>query len=127
MDSFKVFFEDKLPDRNEFFSSLKNESISEKDYIHAINVWNTFKMNTMSDYHDLYLKTEVFLLADAFEKFIYKCLQYYRFDPCHYFSSPGLSWIHLFIEKGMGRDISYMVKDIVKQIINTCKYMMLMN
>ena len=49
-------------------------------------------MNTMSDYNDLYLKTDVILLADVFEKFISTCLDYYRLDPCHYFSSPGLSW-----------------------------------
>ena len=46
----KSFFEDK------FFSSLKDRYISEKDYFKAINVWNVFKMNTMGDYHDLYLK-----------------------------------------------------------------------
>ena len=48
-------------------------------------------MNTVGDYHDLYLKTEVLLLADVFEKFINTCLQYYGLDPCHYFSSLELS------------------------------------
>ena len=47
-------------------------------------------MNTMGDYRDLYLKTDVLLLADVFEKFISTYLNYYGFDPCHYFSSPGL-------------------------------------
>ena len=89
MDSFKKFFDEKLPHRCTFFSSLKDECISEKDYSHANNVWNTFKMNTMGDYHDLYLKTDALLLADVFEKFINTCLQYYGLDPCHYFSSPG--------------------------------------
>ena len=37
-----------------------------KDYLHAINVWNMLKINTMDDYHDLYLKTDVLLLADFF-------------------------------------------------------------
>ena len=46
----------------------------------------------MSDYHDLYLKTDVLLLADVFEKFMNTCLGYCGLDPCHYFSSPGLSW-----------------------------------
>ena len=91
MNSFKKFFEDKLLDRRKFFTSLKNECISEKDYSHAIDVWNMFKMNTMGDYHDLYLKTDVFLLADGFEKFISTGLDYIRLDSCHYFSSPGLS------------------------------------
>ena len=49
-------------------------------------------MNAMGDYHDLYLKTDVLLLATVFKKFIKHCLGYYRLDPCHYFSSPGLSW-----------------------------------
>ena len=92
MDSFKKFSEDKLLHRCKFFSSFKDECISEKDYSHAINVWNVFKRNAMGDYHDLYLKTDVFLLADVFEKFIGTCLEYYGLGPCHYFSSPGLSW-----------------------------------
>ena len=70
MDSFKKFSEDNLLDRCKFFSSLKDKCISEKDYVHAINVCNVFKMNTMSDYHDLYLKTDVLMLTDVFEKFI---------------------------------------------------------
>ena len=128
MDSYKRFSEYKLPDRCEFDSSLKDECISEKDYSHAINVWNIFKMNAMGDYIDIYLKTDVLLLADVFEKSINTCLEYYGLDPCHCFSSPGLCWdamlkmtwielelisdtdMHLFIEKGMRRGISYISK-----------------
>ena len=65
----------------------KDECISEKDCSQAINVWNTFKMNTMGDYHDLYLKTDVLLLTGVFEKFINTCLEYYGLDPCHYFGN----------------------------------------
>ena len=101
-------------------SSLKDECISEKDYLRAINVWNVLKEKIMGDYHDdLHLKTDIFLLADVFEKIINTCLEYYGLDPCHYFSSPGLSWnaiikmtgielelnsdidMHLLTEKGM--------------------------
>ena len=49
-------------------------------------------MNAMGDYHDRYLKINVLLLADMFENVINTCLDYYGLDPCHYFSSPGLSW-----------------------------------
>ena len=80
MDSFGRLFENKLPDTWRFFSSLKDECVSEKDYSYDINVWNTFKMNTMGDYHDLYLKTDVLLLTDVFEKFINTCLEYYGLD-----------------------------------------------
>ena len=89
-------------------------------------------MNTRGDYRDLYLKTDVLLLADVFEKFIKTCLDYYGLDPCHYFSSPGLSCdamlkmtgikldlisdidMHLFIKKGMRGGISYISKSYSK-------------
>ena len=92
MDSFKKFSENKLPDRCKFFNSLKDVCISENEYLKANNIWNVFEMNIMGDYHDLYLKTDALLLCDVFEKFINTCLDYYGLDPCHYFSSPGLSW-----------------------------------
>ena len=79
----KKFFENKLPDRSKFASSLKDKCISEKDDLKAVDVYNVFKMNTMGDYHDLYLETDVLLLADVFEKFINTCLDYYGLDPCH--------------------------------------------
>ena len=56
-ENFEKFFEKQLPDRSKFYSSLKNEWISEKKYLHANNVWNMFKMSIMGDYNDLYLKT----------------------------------------------------------------------
>ena len=46
----------------------------------------------MGDYHDLYLKTDVLLLTNVFEKFINTCLDYYGLDLCYYFSSARLSW-----------------------------------
>ena len=85
-------------------------------------------MNTMGDYHELYLIADVLLLGDVFEKFIKHSLDYYGLHPCHYFSLPGLSWnamlkmtgmeldlisyidMHLFIEKGMRGGISYISK-----------------
>ena len=58
MDSHEKFFEDKLPDRSKFYSSLEDECISNRNYLHANNVWNVLKMNTLGDYHDLHLKTQ---------------------------------------------------------------------
>ena len=92
MDSFENIFDEKLPDRYDFFIYLKNEYVSETDYLYAINVWNTIKMNTMGDYRDLYFYTDVLLLGDVFEKFINTCSEYYGLDPCCYFSGPGLCW-----------------------------------
>ena len=60
--------------------------------IYVINVWNMLERKTVGNYHNIYLKTDVLLWADAFQKFFSTRLKYYGLDPCHYFSSPGLSW-----------------------------------
>ena len=91
MDSFERFSKDKLPDKNHFHKSLKNKHINEKDYLHAIKIWNNFEMKNMGDYHDLYLKTDALLFADFFEIFVNRSLEFYKQDPSYYFSSPGLS------------------------------------
>ena len=49
-------------------------------------------MKTMKDYHNLYLKCDVLLLVDVFEKFRNNSLTSYRLCPSHYLSAPGLSW-----------------------------------
>ena len=124
MDSFKKF-NSPLPKKEDFYSLLNEKNISDEDYQHVQNVWNKFNLKNMGDYHDLYLKSDILLLVDVFENFRKTCLEYYKLDPCHYFTSPGLSWdamlkmtdiklelitdidMFQFIEKGMRGGISY--------------------
>ena len=124
MDSFDKF-NSPLPKKEEFYSILNNEHISDENYKHAQNVWNTFNLKNMGEYHDLYLQSDILLLTDVFENFRKTCLEYYKLDPCHYFTSPGLSWdamlkmtdiklelmtdvdMFQFIEKGLRGGISY--------------------
>ena len=84
--------ETKLPSKEAFYSKLLDQEISDEDYQHAIKVSNTFNCQTLQDYHDLYLTTDVLLLADVFENFRKTCLKYYKLDPCHYYRAPGLAW-----------------------------------
>ena len=81
-----------MPDKSNFFSSLKDSDLNEEQYDRPVNVWKMFKIKNLGEYHDLYLKTDVSLLTGVFEKFIKTCLDYYSLDPCHYFSAPGLSF-----------------------------------
>ena len=92
MNSWDKFNETKLPPKSLFFSKLNNEHISDKDYEQAQNIWNKFNIMNLGEYHDLYLKTDVLLLADVFENFRKMCLDYYKLDAAHYFSAPGLAW-----------------------------------
>ena len=92
VSSIDKFSETQLPPKLEFYSRLNNEDNSEEEYQHALNVWNTFNCKTIRDYHDLYLKLDVLLLADVFENFQASCLMRYNLDQEHYFTSPGLAW-----------------------------------
>ena len=92
VSSLNVLSETQLPPKKEFFSKLNDEFISDEDYQHAIKVWNTFDCKTFRDYHNLYLKSDVLLLADVFENFRKTCLHHYNLDPAHYYTSPGLAW-----------------------------------
>ena len=92
MDSFEKFYQTELPTKDQFYRVLNDQHITNDGYNHAKRVWKTFNINTMGEYHDLYLNSDVLLLADVFENFRKTCLQYYKLDPCHYFTSPGLSW-----------------------------------
>ena len=91
MDSFEKFNEKELPTKDQFYSILNNQHITDDEYNHAKEVWNTFMIRTLGDYHDLYLVSDVLLLTDVFGNFRKTCMQYYKLDPCHYFTSPGLS------------------------------------
>ena len=84
--------ETQLPPKEEFYSKLNDEHISDEDYKHAIRVWDTLGCKTIKDYHDIYLKSDVLLLADVFENFRKTCLKHYKLDPAHYYTSPGLAW-----------------------------------
>ena len=82
----------KLPCRDKFYSNLNMSGISKEDYEHAVKVWKEFKLNNMGEYHNLYLRTDVVLLADVFEQFRRVCMDNYGLDPAHFYTAPGLAW-----------------------------------
>ena len=118
MDNFEKFHDSSLPSIDAFFSTLTNRSVTSEDYDHAQRVWDEFGCTTLGDYHDLYLLSDILLLADVFESFKSTCLRHYNLDPTHYYTSPGLAFdaalkmtaielelledidMHLFVEDG---------------------------
>lgn len=97
--------ETSLPPINCFYSQLNEESISEEEYHRAKTVWNKFNCQTMRDYHDLYLKSDVVLLADVFENFRTLFRECYGLDPCHYRTLAGFCWDALLKESRAKLDL----------------------
>ena len=139
MDFYKKFLYPRLPPKESFYSSIDDEKrgkgdghISYRQYLHLKFVWKEFGFKNFRDFHNHYLKKDVLLLVDVFEKFISICWKYYNLDQCHYFSAPGLSWdamlkmakvelekisdpdLHIFIERCMRGGISYVNKRFSK-------------
>ena len=92
MDGWDKFNEKSIPSKESFYSSLTMENITEMDYIDANNIFKTFKINNLRDYHDLYVKSDTLLLVDVFENFRKACIETYELDPAHFISLPGLAW-----------------------------------
>ena len=86
MDSWERFNETSLPNKEDFYSNLNMEDISDIDYRHANNVFKGFKLENLVDYHDLYVQSDTLLLADVFNNFRDMCIKEYELDPGHFLS-----------------------------------------
>ena len=83
MDHVSKFDLQQLPAQKDFYNDLIRSHISKEEYKRAQDVWRTFDLKSMGEYHDLYLLTDVLLLADVYENFRQMCLEDYELDPCH--------------------------------------------
>ena len=92
MNGIEKFSEEKLPPKEAFYSKLNDCGVSDEDYEWAQLIWKEFEIKNLGEYHDLYLKSDVLLLADVFEEFRNICLKNYSLDLAWYYTSPGLSW-----------------------------------
>lgn len=124
IDSLSKLDECALPSKDKFYNSLTDSDISGEDYEFASKVWKTFQIKTLGEYSDLYMKTDILLLADVFENFRETCYKIYSLDAAHYFTAPSLSFdsmlkytkvqihaltcidMHLFVERGIRGGVS---------------------
>src|SRR5207253_2769756 len=81
-----------LPRKEAFFSAVRDEGISDEDYVRAQSVWGMLAIKKFCSYHAVYQMTDVYLLAQVFQDFRRLSLKNFELDPCYYISTPGLSW-----------------------------------
>ena len=91
IDSQKRFDGILFSDKEDFYSNLNKEDITDADYKYA-KKWKDFKIKHLGEYHDLYVQSDTLLRADVFENFINKCIEIYELDPKDFLSAPGLAW-----------------------------------
>ncbi|XP_064214277.1 uncharacterized protein LOC135266857 isoform X1 [Tribolium castaneum] len=126
IDDFSKLDLTELPQKIDFYDKLRDEHISEDDYQRANTVWNTFHCQTLGEYSDLYLKSDILLLADVFENFRNMCLKHYELDPAHYVTAPSLSWnamlkfTHVKLELLTDIDMLHFFKKGIRGGVSTC-------
>ena len=101
MSNWDRFSETKLPPKSKFYSKLSESHISADAHKHGQAVWKAFECKHLGDYHDLYMKTDVLLLADVFENFRQICMESYELDPAHYFTTPNFAWDAMLKKTGV--------------------------
>ena len=87
MDEWEKIYETTLPEKEEFYSNINMEDITDADYMHAKRVCKDFKIKNLGEYNDLYLRSDTLLLADIFENFRKICLKTYDLDPVKFLST----------------------------------------
>ena len=91
MDSMERF-EEGLPDRADFYDDLNDEVCTEENYQHVKTMWEEFNMKNLGDLCDIYVISDVLLLASVFTKYRKECWDNFDLDPLHYYTAPGLTW-----------------------------------
>ena len=92
IDDWKKFNETPLPEKEDFYSHLNMEDITDAYYAHAQRVYKDFQIKNLGEYHYLHVQSDTLLLADVFENFGNMCLEIYELDPAKFLSAPGLAW-----------------------------------
>ena len=105
VDSIDKLYHKGLPPMEAFDNKLTQSKCTEEKYNHATHVYNELNCNSFLDYHMIYLKTDVLLLTDIFERFRQVCLNYYKLDPANYISAPSLAWDAMLLKTNIKLDL----------------------
>ena len=92
MDDWEKSNETLLPEKEDFYSHLNMEDITDVDYAHGERVCKDFEIKHLGEYHDLYVQSDTLFLADVFENFRNMSLEICKLDLSNFYSVPGLAW-----------------------------------
>ena len=133
VSSWDKFEESQLPPIESFHSNFNMSNVSKDDYERPQRVWKKFRIRNLGEYHDLYLRTDVILLANVFEAFRATCLEHYGLDPAHFYTSPGLAWkaclkktgvrLELLTDPDMLLMFEHGIRGSITQAVHNNKYM----
>ena len=89
MDDWEKFNETTLAEKEDFYSHLNMEYIADADYAHTKRICKDFETKNLGEYHDLYVHSDILLLADVFGDFRNMCINIHELDPAKFLSVPG--------------------------------------
>ena len=92
MDDWEKLNKTLLLEKEDFYSHLNMEDITDADYAHAKRVCKDFDIKHLEQYHDLYVQSNILLLPDVSENFRNMCLEIYELDPANFLSAPEIAW-----------------------------------
>ena len=132
IDDWEKFTEKSLPEKEDIYSLLNMEDITNADYTHSKSVCKDFGIKNVGECRDLYVQSDTLLLADLSENFRNMCLKIYGVDPAEFHSAHGLAWqsalkkakvkldlltdiiMLLIVEKGIREGIRHSIKQYAK-------------
>ena len=92
MDVWEKFNKTSLPEKEDFYSHLNMEDITDVDYAHVKRVCKDFEIKSLGEYYESYVQSDTLLFADVIENFRNMCINIYKLDPAKFLSAPGLAW-----------------------------------
>ena len=99
MDGWEKFNETSLPEKEDFYSHLNMEDITDADYAHTKRVCKDFEIKNLGEYHDLYVQSNTLLLADIFENFRSIYIKTCELDSAKFLLALGLTWQAVYKNK----------------------------
>ena len=79
-------------EKKDFFSKLKNKCPDDEEIEKTMDIINIFNIKNGEELTEIYLKSDVLLLACVFEKFIKVSINEFKINPLYCVSLPGCAW-----------------------------------